>query len=121
MEFIAIIKRVGPFLLTFAAGLIVASFFVTVTAPSLNWDSKRSNYKFSKSRHMKHKYHELRGENMQLRLENEQLRRKIERLEGLTTEFEFDAEYPRLEPPAPPAPPKPFRHMQMKTKIVEAQ
>ena len=123
MEFIAILKRVGPFVLTFAAGLIIASFFVTVTAPFSNWGSKRSDYKFSKSRHMKQKYHELRGEYMRMKLENEQLRDRVRSLEATRgfegTELKLDGEV--IEIPAPPPPPKPFRHMQMKTKIVEAQ
>ena len=35
------IKRFFPFLLTFAAGLVIASFFVTVTAPSFQFNTKR--------------------------------------------------------------------------------
>ena len=43
MNFISVIKRIAPFLLTFAVGLFIASFFVTVTAP--NFQFKRGGFK----------------------------------------------------------------------------
>jgi hypothetical protein len=42
MQLKGLFKRVVPFFLTFALGLLVASFFVTVAAPSFNFkDGKR--------------------------------------------------------------------------------
>jgi hypothetical protein len=113
MEFIGILKRVGPFILTFVAGLIIASFFVSVTAPNFNWNSKRSQYKFSKMRHIKHENRQLRNENLRLKMEIEQLK-QLTLKDGAVTDPAFD-----VEAPQPPPPPK-YRQMPMKTKTVEA-
>jgi cell shape-determining protein MreC len=63
------LKRILPFFLTFAFGLLIASFFVSITP----------NFKFQKrgwSRHQQ--YHQrLESENQRLRDENNLLKRKL--------------------------------------------
>jgi hypothetical protein len=78
------LKRILPFFLTFAVGLLIASFFVSITP----------NFKFEK-RHWgkKHKAYDrqLETENRRLKEENEFLKRQALEREAL--------------PPMPPAPP----------------
>lgn len=89
------IKRFFPFLLTFAAGLLIASFFVTVTAPRFQFNKRSGKYRKSR---------ELRNENERLRRENERLKRELAEKEAMNSEYEFGLDIP---PPMPPAPPKP--------------
>ena len=65
------IKRVVPFFLTFAAGLFVASFFVSVAAPNFSFRSDRGYYRFGEIQR-------LRIENRELRENNFRQRRQIE-------------------------------------------
>lgn len=93
MEFIAVLKRVVPFLLTFVAGLAIASFFVPLAAPSFKWESKRYKRGYHhKCRDMQSEVQRLRDENLRLKLEVEQIRTI-----GPGPEFEVPT------PPAPPA------------------
>lgn len=104
MEFVAVIKRIVPFLLTFAAGLAIASIFVPLTAPSFNWSAKRSHRSHHKCDRMKSEYRNLRDENLRLKMEVEELKFK-----GPGPEFEVPT------PPAPPAAPRPMKELKMKT------
>lgn len=92
MGITAVIKRVVPFFLTFAAGLAIASIFISVSAPSFNWASKRAYRGHHKCERMRSEYRDLREENLRLKLENEQLREA-----RTVTAFEAPL------PPAPPA------------------
>ena len=90
MNFLSLIKRVAPFVLTFALGLFIASFFVTVAAPNLQF--RRG---FSKHR----EYHRrMEFENQQLREENIRLKNRLAEME------KRDWVLDRIPPP-PPAPP----------------
>lgn len=90
------IKRFFPFLLTFGAGLLVASFFVTVSAPQFNF-GKRNEW-----RHKKY----CKKENERLRRENERLKRELAEREAINSSDEIMLlDVPPL-PPMPPAPPK---------------
>ena len=89
MRFLALIKRFVPFFLALALGLFVASFFVSVAAPSFNF----------KNRGWKNReYHRLKHENKRLRERVEKLER-----EHLNHEHGLDINVP--PPPMPPAPP----------------
>jgi hypothetical protein len=89
MRFLALIKRFVPFFLTLALGLFIASFFVSVAAPSFNF----------KNRGWKNReYHRLKHENKRLRERVEKLER-----EHLNHEHGLDINVP--PPPMPPAPP----------------
>ena len=86
------IKRILPFFLTFAVGLFIASFFVSVAAPSFQFKNRDGK---------KHReYHRLK-------YENRQLRERVQRLERersmAASEFEVNLDVP--PPPMPPMPP----------------
>ncbi len=99
MLFFAGLKRIVPFLLTFAVGLFIASFFVSVTSPSLNLP--RRSYKFREMQR-------LRQDNMDLRRANDELRRQLEEVRrDQHSGFTFDTA--DLPPDAPPPPPPPRR------------
>ena len=97
MRWLGLVKRFVPFLLTFAVGLFIASFFVSVVAPSFQFKNRGGN------RHR---------ENHRLKQENKLLRERIERLEREKTmtlsEFEMNLDVP--PPPLPPPPPRMRAH-----------
>jgi hypothetical protein len=87
------IKRVLPFFLTFAVGLFIASFFVTIAAP---------NFKFNRGFRRHQQYHRaMESDNQRLREENLRLKKQIadRDLQGLN-DRNFDFAVP---PPPPPA------------------
>ncbi len=94
-------KRFLPFLLTFAAGLFIASFFVSVAAPSFQF--KRDG---GKRRHdckrVKVEIQDLREENIKLRDEIEQLRQNPMTLEYIDPAFKLPADSDVPPPPPPP-------------------
>lgn len=78
MDLIGVLRRFFPFLLTFAAGLFIASFFVTVTAPAFDFDTNRSSRGYRDCRRIRHEYRELQNENRQMKREIEVLRMKLQ-------------------------------------------
>lgn len=82
-------KRVISFILTFVAGLIVASFFVSIMP--------RFEFKRGGRHGRKHHFEELQRENEQLRQENERL--KMEKMNAEDFDMHIDAPMP----PPPPA------------------
>ena len=105
MQFIGFIKRFLPFAVTFAAGLFIASFFVTIGLPKFG------------SRHRERRHNEMR----QLRIEVEQLKKEKcdlrRQLEEKKADFDFEnafdapvaVELP-VPPPVPVAPRAPHRN-----------
>ena len=94
MNFISLVKRVAPFVLTFAVGLFVASFFVTVAAPSFQF--RRG---FSKHQ----QYHRrIESENQRLREENNRLKNRLAEAEKRDWVLERNLDVP---PPPPPVMP----------------
>ena len=69
---LGIFKRVVPFLITFAAGLFIASFFITIAAPS--FPASRRQSKFREMRQVRMEVEELRRERDRLKVEIETLR-----------------------------------------------
>ncbi|HMJ09428.1 MAG TPA: hypothetical protein VK468_10510 [Pyrinomonadaceae bacterium] len=94
-----IVKRFVPFLLTFAAGLFIASFFVSIAMPTFR-GKNRENRRFV------HRG-EMQFEMDRLRQENEQLKRELE-FHGFGPAHLNMPEVPPvdLEAPAPPRPPR---------------
>ena len=94
------IKRFVPFFLTFALGLLVASFFVSVAAPRLNFN-----------REGKHgRYYRMKCENERLRRENLRLERQLAERNASEAEFmSLDVPMPPMPPMPPPAPVAPRR------------
>jgi len=117
MCYTGLFKRIVPFVLTFAAGLFIASFFVSIALPEANWQSRRG---FNR----RQEFDRLQTENQQLRdqlrferMQNEELRR---------SHGDMDADFlmPDAVPPVdserpyhPPAPPK--RPKQPRTDVLQ--
>lgn len=97
MSALAILKRVAPFILTFAAGLFIASFFVTIAAPNFN-GFKRNPSRYSQFRKAKGDVEGLRREKVRLQAEIEELRTERERIQTSDAFTVYEA-------PAPPPPP----------------
>lgn len=94
MNFLSLVKRVAPFFLTFAVGLFIASFFVTVAAP---------NFQFRRGFNKHQQYHRrIEFENRQLREENSRLKNRLAEMEK-RADWVFDEDLD--VPPPPPAPP----------------
>ena len=106
MCYTGLLKRFVPFFLTFAAGLFIASFFVSIALPEGNWRSRRGFNKRQEFQRLQIENQELRDQLRLERIQNEELRRA--RLDQ-----NFDFEIPNSVPPPnfeapdhPPAPPK---------------
>lgn len=92
------IKRFFPFFVTFAAGLLIASFFVTVAAPKFNF-GKRGEGRY------KNRYY--KNENERLRRENDRLKRELAERDAINMSDDIMLLDVPPPPPMPPAPPKP--------------
>ena len=92
-----LVKRFIPFFLTFAAGLLIASFFVPVTAPSFN---------FGRGRRQQHKQEDIRREERIKQLE-ERLAQREQEIRNLRDRSVDWHEYGSFDVPAPPLPPLP--------------
>jgi len=90
----SLLKRFLPFAAALVLGLFVASFFVTITAPSFNF--KRS-YKVRKYREIRN----LRFENQRLREELRQQRLRTAQIE-MNRNVEFERDFNNLVPPPAP-------------------
>jgi len=97
MCFVSVIKRIAPFLLTFSVGLLIASFFVTVSAP--NFQLRRG---FSRHREMDR---QMRMENDRLREENNRLKNRLTDMEKRDWVLDHDLDVPPPPPPVPPTMP----------------
>lgn len=92
MFYTGLFKRVIPFLLTFAAGLFIASFFVSIAAPNFGG--------FRRGSHKMREYKRIKIENEQLRNENLRLKRELEEMR----EGSVDVRVSDLEVIVPPVP-----------------
>jgi hypothetical protein len=105
MGILGLLKRFIPFLLTFAAGLLIASFFVPLTFPGSRMRAKKEQHK---------KWHDqIERENNDLRQENADLKREIESLKGSAFRWhgakDWSDDLPVVNglPDVPPPPPIP--------------
>jgi len=105
---IAVFKRVVPFLLTLAAGLFVASFFVSLAAPNFS-GFRRGSYKMREYRQMKMENEDLRRENCRLKKELEEAR------SDRSANFESLPPDINLAVPPPPLPVAKNKELKMKT------
>lgn len=99
-------KRVVPFFLTFAAGLFIASFFVTIAAPKFQFKNrgwKQNHRQYDRQREIE--IQQLREENF--RLKNEAFEKSLNNVDFQELRYAV----PPPPPPMPPAPPVvPFRN-----------
>lgn len=103
MSYLAVIKRIVPFFLTFVAGLLIASIFVPITAPSFPRSEGRQG-KWRYHRECKREKEALRRENLRLRQEMEQLHRDAASAEFRNLKLsvpEVTVEVPAVPPPPP--------------------
>lgn len=78
-----ILKRVAPFLLTFAAGVFIASFFVTIAAPNFNMRPGRGSHKYREMQRLRIENRELREEKARMARELEVLRMEAASLDSV--------------------------------------
>src|SRR5688572_679824 len=100
MKITALLKRIAPFFMTFAIGLFVASFFVSIAMPNL-----RFNRNWKKHR----EYHrQMEFENQRLKTENCRLRKEaMERRAERQVRRNIDAGAVGINELVPPPPPIP--------------
>ena len=116
MCYTGLLKRFVPFALTFAAGLFIASFFVSLALPEANW---RRGRRWDNSRER-----QLAIDNQNLRQRVAQQQMDIEELNRKLLDQDSDSLLP-LVPPVdfeehhPPPPPSPKRPKQPKFEVVE--
>lgn len=97
MNFLSVVKRVAPFVLTLAVGLFIASFFVTVAAPNFNFKRGMSKHR---------QYHRrIEAENQRLREENLRLKNRVSEMESEKRDWVLEQEI-SVAPPALPESPK---------------
>jgi hypothetical protein len=89
------VKRVVPFFLTFAVGLFIASFFVSIVAPSFRFNNRFRRHQ---------EYHRMMEfENQRLRERNSQLEKQLADSETESSVMSLYSAVP--PPPMPPMPP----------------
>jgi cell division protein FtsB len=101
MSYLQIFKRIIPFFLTFAAGLLIASIFVPIGALKFPKADRGGKGRFH--RELRQENEALRRENDRLRQENEQLRSNVD---ADFSTLEYQVPEIRIEAPAPPPPPR---------------
>lgn len=93
-----LLKRFIPFFLTFVVGLVIASFFIPVAAPNLQFGRGKRQHRAEDE--------QIRMENQRLRLENYDL--KMELKQAREASMDWNAgELPLMDVPPPPPPPVP--------------
>lgn len=97
MSYLAIFKRIIPFFLTFAAGLLIASIFIPITTPNFRGfeRGKRFHYK------------QMKAENERLYRENCRMKKELEALREIEQKFEtrtLEYAVPEIKVDIPPPP-----------------
>lgn len=91
-----LLKRFVPFFAAFALGLLVASFFVSVAAPSFRFGSGFRHREYDR---------QMQFENQRLREENFRLRQQQTADNNIQQKTDFGGDINELVPPPPPLPP----------------
>jgi hypothetical protein len=106
MCYTGLVKRIIPFALTFAVGLFIASFFVSLTFPGVRWRSERRMNRFHEMQQLRMDNDDLREKCRSLRRENEELRRSVGGLELVIPDAVPPVDLEEHKPPTPPKRPK---------------
>jgi|GEM_PF-1019117 uncharacterized protein HemY len=104
MFYTGLLKRVIPFVLTFAAGLLLASFFVSVALPNMGeWRSNRRDRRWREHKQLRQESEDLRQKYFEEVEKNAELRRQI-----ADTDVLLQGAVPpvAVEAPYPPTPPR---------------
>jgi|SRR5687767_10003164 len=111
MFYTGLFKRIIPFVLTFVAGLFIASFFVAIGFPNMNnWRESRRSRRCHETQKLRMEADELREKNRALRNENQELRRNAPDLDLMLQDAVPPVELEAPHPPPPPRRPKHPRH-----------
>jgi len=107
MCYTGLFKRIIPFALTFAAGLFLASFFVSVGLPADRWRNSRRFNRYQEMQQLRLENDRLRDQLRDARLQNEQLRQSSHDIFGdlpIIPPVDFEEHHP---PPPPRRPDQP--------------
>jgi len=102
MMYTGVFKRIVPFFLTFAVGLFIASFFVTLATPNFNF--RRGSGKHREIQRLRMENKELKRAAAELRRQNDELRMNAG--ETFTVTVDEFSDFERSAPPPPPRHPK---------------
>lgn len=116
MCYTGLFKRIIPFVLTFAAGLFLASFFVSIAFPGANWRVNRRVNRFHEMQQLRIENEDLREKLRQARLDNEELRRSAG---AFDTDLVIPDAVPPVELDAHHPPPPPRKPKQPRTDILQ--
>ena len=106
MCYTGLFKRIVPFALTFAAGLFLASFFVSIGLPTSRWRVERRFNRFQETQQLRRECETFREKYRALQAENEELRRRADAAEFLIPNAVPPVDLEEHHPPQPPAPPR---------------
>ncbi len=104
MFYTGLLKRVIPFVLTFGAGLLLASFFVSIALPNMaEWRSNRRDRRCREHKQLRQESQDIRQKYFEEVEKNAELRRQI-----ADTDVLLQGAVPpvAVEAPHPPTPPR---------------
>jgi hypothetical protein len=113
MCYTGLFKRIIPFVLTFAAGLFLASFFVSIGLPTSRWRVERRFNRHQESQQLRRDLDNLRERYRALEAENEELRRSLGDADFVIPDAVPPVDFEEHHPPQPPAPPKQPKRMRV--------
>jgi hypothetical protein len=108
----AVFKRVVPFIFTFAAGLFIASFFVSLAVPNFSG--------FRRGPNKMREYRKVKIENEDLRRENCRLKKELEAARS-ETKSSFESLPPEINLAVPPPPLPVAKNKELKMKTVQVR
>ena len=104
MFYTGLFKRIIPFVLTFGAGLFLASFFVTLPSLSGLREGRRAKH-CREHQQLRREIQNVEEKYYKQMLENNELRQQIESSKPFNLDIP-EAVWEHHDPPAPPAPPR---------------
>ena len=107
MCYSGLFKRIIPFALTFAVGLFLASFFVSIALPCAGWRDERRMNRANEFKQLRMDYERLQEKYRSVQRENEELRKRASDWDdGFMEDAVPPVDLETHHPPAPPRPPK---------------
>ncbi|HUR98475.1 MAG TPA: hypothetical protein VMZ26_10460 [Pyrinomonadaceae bacterium] len=113
MCYTGLFKRIIPFALTFAAGLFLASFFVSIGLPTSRWRVERRFNRFQESQQLRRDYENLREKYRELQVENDELRKRSDAADFFIPNAVPPVDLEEHHPPQPPPPPRQPKRMRV--------